>query len=557
MKENKTAMAESGNLTEQIKRYQSILMLLVQHGKAIFMRPPQLEMFDILPEQNAEDTDSAKNLKSQIEALGPTFIKLGQAMSVRSDLLPQAYLDELVKLQDEVAGITFEQVESVFESEFGIKPREVFAEFSTEPLAVASLGQVHSARLQNGDDVVVKIQRPGIREQVISDLNALEAAAKLLDEFIDTAQRLGLLQMVDEFRRTFLLELDYMQEAQNLRIMAENLSEYESITLPGPVDGLCSSRVLTMSHVEGKKVTEIMPVSRLELEAHSLATDIYKAYLDQMLVHGFVHGDPHPGNIMITSDGRLAMLDLGMCTHVDPAKRIKLLKILIAISEGRGEEAAELALDINTPLNDYNHRQFLRQTAAIVAQTRKPAGVYRKTGRVILELARISTENNIRPAPEFLLLGRTFLYLDKILEHLEPGFNPVPMLEKHILVILKKQTRQRLRSGRIMANSLELQDLLATSPRRLNQIIELLARNELKLKLETLGEARFLTSMEKIANRIAAGLVLASLIIGAALLMSIETKWTLFGYPILAIILFLIAVIIGFILVINVVFNRN
>ncbi len=550
-------MTSSPSISDQIKRYQSILWLLIRHGKTIFSQAPQLELDDILPDHDASEIESAQALTQQLEELGPTFIKLGQALSVRSDLLPQVYLDELSKLQDDVAEIAIDEVTALIRAEFDSSPLDLFVDFSPSPLAVASLGQVHSATLKDGREVVVKVQRPGIREQIISDLEALTTAATLLEEYLDTAERLGILQMLDEFRRSFLLELDYTQEAQNLRTMAENLSNYDSITLPAPVAHLTTSKILTMTRIHGQKVTELNAQSSQMLNTSALAVVIFKAYLDQILIHGFVHGDPHPGNIFVTTDAKLGVLDLGMCTHVDPAKRTSLLKILIAISEGRGEEAAELSLEINTPLNDYNPEQAIRQIAALVAQTKKPTGVYRKTGRVILELARISTENNIRPAPEFILLGRTFLYLDMILEHLEPGFSPGPVLDKHILKILKRQAKQRFRSGRVLANSLELQDLLANSPRRLNQIIDHLARNDLKLKIEVLDESRLLNNIEKIANRISAGLVLAALIISGAILMDVETKWTLFGYPILAISLFLFAVILGLALVINVVFNRE
>ncbi|NNE39149.1 MAG: AarF/ABC1/UbiB kinase family protein, partial [Gammaproteobacteria bacterium] len=275
------------------------------------------------------------------------------------------------------------------------------------------------------------------------------------------------------------------------------------------------------------------------------------------LIHGFVHSDPHPGNVFITEDNKLALLDLGMTAHVDPTNRTMLLKLLLAIVEGRGEEAAQLGLEINTPLDEYNHERVMRQISALVAQTRQPVGVYRKTGRVILELARISTENNIRPAPELVLLGRTFLYLDPILETLSPGFDPIPIFEKYIFLILKRQSRQRIKSGRVLATSLEIQDLLAQLPRRANRIIDHLANNKFEIKVDALDEKRFLQGLEKMSNRITVGLVLSSLIVGAALLMNIETNWMLFGYPVLALVLFLGAAFLGLYLVIGILFNKE
>lgn len=541
----------------KIKRYQSILWLLLQHGKTIFSRPPELELDILNLHESLSDVDSAKELTKQLEALGPTFIKLGQALSVRSDLLPQAYLDALSKLHDDVAEAPFSEIEKIIETELGTNQKNLFAQFSTKPIAVASLGQVYAAKLQDGREVVVKVQRSGVREEIIDDLDALQIAARFLEDYIETAERLGILQMLEEFRHSLLLELDYEQEAQNLQTINVCMKEYTNIVIPQPVNSYTTSRVLTMEMINGIKVTSLNGFKRLDIDTSNLASDLYKAYLDQILIHGFVHSDPHPGNIFITEDNQLALLDLGMCAHVDPVKRMALLKLLLAMNEGRGEEAADLMLEINTPLADHDKNRALRQIAALVAQTQHPVGVYRKTGRVILELARIAMDNQIRPAPELVILGRTFLYLDLILEKLDPEFNPVELLKNQVFRILKRQSKQRLRSGRILATSLELQDLLAKTPKRLNQLIDQLVQSRFKINIEAFDEDRLLKSFELIANRITAGLVLAALIIGAALLMNIKTSFTIFGYPVLALLLFVCAAFMGLVLVISVLFKKD
>ncbi len=543
--------------TAKIKRYQSILWLLLQHGKTIFSRPPELELDILDVHKNLSDVDSAKELTKQLEELGPTFIKLGQALSVRSDLLPQAYLDALSKLHDDVSEAAFSEIEEIIETELGSNTKNLFSEFSSKPLAVASLGQVYAAKLHDGREVVVKVQRSGVRKKIIEDLDALQIAARFLEDYIEAAERLGILQMLEEFRHALLLELDYEQEAQNLQTINACMKEYTSIVIPQPVSSYTTSRVLTMEMIDGVKVTALNGFKRLGVETTQLAEDLYKAYLDQILIHGFVHSDPHPGNIFITESGQLALLDLGMCAHVDPVKRMALLKLLLAMNEGRGEEAADLMLEINTPLPEHNKERAMRQIAALVAQTQHPVGVYRKTGRVILELARIATDNYIRPAPELVILGRTFLYLDLILEKLDPEFNPVSLMSNQVFRILKRQSKQRFRSGRILATSLEVQDLLAKTPKRLNQIIDQLSQNRFKINVEAFDESRLMSHMELIANRITAGLVLAALIIGAALLMNIKTSLVIFDYPVLALLLFVFAAFMGLVLVISVMFKKD
>lgn len=542
---------------KQIKRYRSVLWLLLRHGKTLLNKPPELELDVLIDNTELSDSESAEALARELEELGSTFIKLGQALSVRIDLLPQCYLDALSKLQDDVKPVAFEDITSILEQEFGTYYQNLFKELSPTPLACASLGQVHTALLNDGREVVIKIQRPGVREQVIADLDGLLLAAEFLESYIDTAERIGILQMLEEFRRSLLLELDYNQEAQNLESMDVCLSKYESIIIPKAIKDLSSSTVLTMEMINGVKVTSLTGYKRLGKPTDELAKDLYKSYLDQILIHGFVHGDPHPGNIFITEDDKIALLDLGMVAHIDPARRMSLLKLLLAINEGRGEEAAELGLAMNTPLPDYDRERMMRQTAALVAQTRRPVGVYRKTGRVILELARIAMENHVRPAPELVLLGRTFLYLDQIIEELSPGFNPIPVMEKHIFRILKRQARQRLKSGRILATALEMQDLMAELPKRANKIIEQLSQNSFQIRIDAIDQPSLLNSIEKVANRITVGLVLAALIVGAALLMNIESTWTIFGYPLLALVLFLGAAMLGLFLVIGILFNKE
>ena len=543
--------------SSQLQRYQSVLWLLIKHGSTLFSKPDYLEVNELLPPADATEDEAAQHLTHQLEQLGPTFIKLGQALANRSDLLPKVYLDALSRLQDDVSPVSYDEIEAIIQDEFDCSINDLFNDFSHEPIASASIGQVHSASLKNGQAVIVKVQKPGVRETVISDLETLETAAKYLEQYLKTAERLGVLQMLDEFRRTLLLELDYHQEAQNLNTMQSYMQSYEKIRIPIPINTLVSSRVLVMEYMQGIKITELSVISRLDYQTEPMTEQLYKAYLDQILIHGFVHGDPHPGNILINEANELILLDLGMCLHLDPAKRIQLLKMMIAVNEGRGEEAAEISLELNTPLPEYDHENFIRQTAALVAQTINPSGVYKKTGRVILEMVRIATVNGVRVAPELVLVGKTLLYLDEILENLQPGFDPGAVLKKHMFSVLRQQARQRLRTGRILASSMEVQDLIARAPRRLNQLIDRLARNEFKISIDAMDEDRLLANLEKIANRISTGLVLAAMLISAAIMMHVETEWTVFGYPIIAMVLFLFSAFTGVFLILSALLSRN
>ncbi len=234
-------------------------------------------------------------LAHDLEEMGPTFIKLGQLLSTRPEFLPQSYLDALARLQDKVKPFRADAVEEIVSSELGVRLSKGFLEFDLEPIAAASLGQVHKARLRDGRLVAVKVQRPGIRKMIREDLDALEDIASSLDRHTEIGRRAAFLEMLKEFRRTLFAELDYRQEAQNLIRLGKNLERYERLIVPQPVEDYTTSRVLTMDYVRGTKITSFSPLARLEMDGKVLADDLFKAYLDQVLVDGFFHADPHPG----------------------------------------------------------------------------------------------------------------------------------------------------------------------------------------------------------------------------------------------------------------------
>ena len=287
-----------------VTRYRQIAMLMLRHGRGDLVRSAGMDA--VLDDDRSEgDPDAAARLADDLEAMGPTFIKLGQLMSSRVDLLSPPYIDALSRLQDDVAPFSFEEVEEIIGNELQVRLSNVFPTFEAKPLAAASLGQVHRATLRDGREVVVKVQRPGIRERVREDMEVLADLAGFLDKHTETGRRYGLAQLLEEFRKALVDELDYRREADNLSRMRELVAEQELIVVPEPFPDLTTSKVLTMEFIDGKKVTDLGPLARLELDGAPLADQLFKAYLDQVLVQGVFHADPHPGNVLVTPDGRL------------------------------------------------------------------------------------------------------------------------------------------------------------------------------------------------------------------------------------------------------------
>src|SRR4051812_3602787 len=335
-----------------LKLYQQIAGLLLKYGRRDILQ--DISTTELLEEEELEKdkgTVTPAQLADDLECMGPTFVKLGQILSSRPDLLPEPYIKALSRLQDKVKPFPYEEVEQIIVSELGVRLSKAFTHFDREPLAAASLGQVHKATLRDGRAVVVKVQRPGIRPQIVDELQVLDEIATIL-EHTKSGRRYQVQKIFDEFRRTLVNELDYQKEAANMSIIGENLKGFPLIRIPQPVQSYTTRSVLTMDYVPGRKITDITPLARLDINGCALADELFRAYLKQVLVDGLFHADPHPGNVFLTDDHKIALLDLGMVGRTTPELQESLVKILVAISEGKGDTAAQIAIDISEPTEE-------------------------------------------------------------------------------------------------------------------------------------------------------------------------------------------------------------
>jgi predicted unusual protein kinase regulating ubiquinone biosynthesis (AarF/ABC1/UbiB family) len=495
-----------------------------------------------LPEQLADD----------LEAMGPTYVKLGQILAGRPDLLPDAYLKALARLQDKVKPFSYAEVEEVVMAELGVRISKAFSRFDTEPVAAASLGQVHCAALRDGRPVVVKVQRPNIRQQIAEDFEVLEQIAAFLDSHTDFGRRHRFLVILQEFRLTIQQELNYEREAHNLIALGENLKDFKLILVPQPVSDYCTRSVLTMEEVQGKKITALGPLALLELKGASLAEELFKAYLKQILVDGLFHADPHPGNVFVTNDGRIALIDLGMVGHIAPAMQESLLKMLLALSEGNGEAIAEIAIRMCEKLEDSAVPEFRRRITQLVALKRDQGLEQLNVGRSLLDVSGIAEEDGLIMPAELVLLGKTMLQLDQVGRILDPKFEPTASIRRNVAALMAQSMRKELTQGNLFSTLLEMKDFTVALPAKLNRLMDAVANSDLEVKVKTTDAKMVMDSLQTIANRITMGIVLAGLIVGASLLMRVQTSFQVFGFPGLAILCFLAAATGGFWLVIRI-----
>lgn len=537
---------------EHLKRYKQVAQLLWKYGRSDVVRQMAVDDGTDAPEISSQSAGEATpaQLADDLEAMGPVYVKLGQVLASRPDLLPEAYLKALARLQDNVKPFAYAEVDAIVAAELGVRISKAFSRFDPAPIAAASLGQVHMAALRDGREVVVKVQRPDIGRQVAQDFEVLAQIAAFVDAHTEFGRRHRFVDLLEEFRDAIHQELDYEREAQNLVALGANLAEFALIEVPQPVDDYSTRRVLTMDCVRGRKITALGPLATLDMDGEPLAEELFRAYLKQVLVDGLFHADPHPGNVFLTSEGRLALLDLGMTGRTTPAMQESLLKLLLAVSEGRGEDVAKVVVAISRTTEEYSPEDFQARVAKLVARDQNLQQV--KVGMTLLSMSRMAGDNGIRVPSALTLLGKTLLQLDEIGRILDPEFDTTAAIRRNVNEIMARRMRKFGTQEGFFGSLLEVKEFFSSLPSRLNRIMDAIGNSELEVKVRAMDADMLLEGFQKIANRISAGIILGALIMGAALLMRVDTPFNLFGYPGLAILCFLAAAAGGFWLVVGI-----
>lgn len=532
-------------LLTNIKHYNDIIWLLYKYGHNDILKDfgSKLDLPQILKERGTEK-GKAENLVKDLESLGPFYIKLGQILSSEVQLLPQEYNEALQKLQDQATPMPYEEVESIIISELGDSPHNIFKLFESTPLSAASLGQVHFAKLQSGKKVAVKIQRKDIQQTILEQLDALGQICSLLEENTEWGKKYQILDKFRNLKFILLNELDYLKEAENLKTLFINLEEFKNLVIPLPVDQFTTSRVLTMEFIDSEKITELNPIRKIDIKGKELANELFRAFLKQILLDGFFQMDPHPGNIYlayINGNPTLAILDLGMVAHIPFQMQGQLIRCLLALSENKELEMTKILISLGKKTVNFDEYALRTSISEIMGNYREKTVTQIPMGKIVLKLSYVAAESGLWLPIEFTMIGKTLLSLSPVLKALDPNFSPEQLLRSQASELINKRLAQQLSYQSLFGSVLEGIEFLEHLPGRLNEIFDLLSNNDRQLNIRFLESENLANNFEKIANRIAIGLILSALVISSALLMQIQTPYKLFGYPAFAMILFLLA----------------
>lgn len=520
-----------------IKRYADFARLLAWHWDRGWGSPDDDGSDAVAP-------GDERSLADDLEAMGPSFIKIGQMLASRPDLTPAHIRADLGRLREGVAPASADDVRAVFESELGVSVSKVFETFEAIPLSTASLAQVHAATLRDGREVVVKVLRPGVEDSVRGDMEVLTDVADWIEDHSAAEKRYGLASTIREVRNAVVRELDYRLEARNMRRISENLSSYEHLFVPAVIADFSTRRVLTMERVRGLSVGDISDLRRMETDTSDVARELFRSYLDQALIHGLIHADPHPGNIILADDGRLALVDMGMVTTVSTGLRDRVLRLVLAIAEQDGSSAAREAEAMGRRLDDYDSEAFRSAVAREVA-LQDPSEDGAALGSTLVRLTALAAETGLRPFPELGLLGKTLLNLEETGRCLDPSFRPDEEVRRYAPELLLRRGLQDAEPMTVLRKSLALKELVETLPGRAERILDKVEEGEFRVRFDLVGEDRLVGAVARVANRITEGILLAALIVGAALMFGVETSFQVLGYPGIAMILFGLAALGG------------
>ncbi|HEV2719382.1 MAG TPA: AarF/UbiB family protein [Thermoanaerobaculia bacterium] len=538
--------------------YRDLLVLFTRYGRKDFRL--SLAPEDLIADESDDvmEPDVAKRAKSFAESLkkmGPTYVKFGQVLSTRPDIVPPEYIVELESLQDSLDPFSFAEVERIVEEELGARISKAFEFFDATPLAAASLGQVHRAVLRDGTEVVVKVQRPNVREQVRDELEAFHDIARSLDEHSEVARKLNLVGAIEQARITLTNELNYLQEARNAEVLRHNLAPFRHIYVPRVIHDMTTSRVLTTELVRGRKVSKLTPLSLIEHDYAELAAVLTRAYLKQICVDGFWHTDPHPGNLFIRDAGgepQVVLLDFGQVSHISRELQDEIIKLLLAISSNRGHEVADACVRMSEVQEQFDVSRFINDISMIVANFHDADVRHLNAGQLIFHLIAIANNDGLKAPAELAMLGKTLLHLDGITKKLDHDFDPQVVIRGYAEELIAQKLVQKFNPRNFYPALLDLNQLVLDLPHRTREILDQTAAGRLTLAIKLTQAEVFLAGIHKIANRITVGAVAAALLISSTMLMRVPSRFSLLGYPGLAVIGYFISLVVALYLVISI-----
>ena len=542
-----------GRTYRHLNRYRQILAVLFKYGFGDLLEMLKIDQYievglQMISKKRAtrvERLNRPQRLRMAFEELGPTYIKLGQILSTRPDLVPMEYIEELAKLQDKIPAFPFESVRKVIFSEFGVGPDELFERLDEEPFASASIGQVHRAILKDGEAVAVKFQRPGIRKIIEVDLEIMLHLATLAERHIEELSLHRPVKIVEEFARTLEKEIDYKNEATNMERVARHFLDDPYVYIPKVFRDTTTTRVLTTEYIEGIKISDIEKLEAAGLDREVLTARGADLVLKQIFVHGFFHADPHPGNIFVLPDNVICLLDFGMTGIVDRQTREDFVDLLDGIVHQNEARAAQVLLKLTHWDYEPERRLFEREVADFMGRHLYKPLKDIELGKLLQQLLELATSMKLRIPPDIFLMIKAFSTVEGVGRLLDPSFDMIAQATPFITEVKLARYKPQRIADDVYDLATRLLHFFQQFPKDLLDLANLIRQQKLRLQIEHRGLETMLATHDRISNRISFSILIAALIIGSALIVISETPPLVYGISLIGILLFSAAAIMG------------
>ncbi len=552
-------LSRIGRTYRHIQRYSQIITVLIKYGFEDLIESLKLEQYidaglQILYRKRREKIERysrSERVRMALEELGPTFIKMGQILSTRPDLLPVRLIRELEKLQDDVPPFAYEKVKEIIEKEFCAPIENIFQHIDETPLASASIGQVHRARLLTGEEVVVKIQRPDIRRKIEVDLEIMLHLSTLIEKHVKSFEIHRPTRIVEEFARTVERELDYTLEASNMERFKDQFKDDPHIYVPKIYRDITTTRVLTMEYIDGIKASEVHLLDKAGLDRELIAKRGFDLIIKQIFVHGFFHADPHPGNVFILPNNVICYLDFGMMGRISRKMRENFANLVMNIVRRDEERATEAVLQLMLWDDPPDYYSLERDVGDLI-----DTYFYRplkdvNLGKLLQQLLEMTSRHRLRIPPDLFLMIKALSSAEGLGRRLDPNFDAT----KEAAPIIRRIYLSRFNPKRILEDIFEsgsdILNLVGEIPQEIREILRQARQGRVKMEFAHRGLEPLITTHDKISNRIAFAIVLASLIIGSSLIVlsGVPPKWH--EIPIIGLAGYIVAGVMGFWLLIS------
>ena len=550
---------------KNVNRVRQIVNVLLKYGFGNFI--DQLHLNRFVPFRKRlrsfgqwpplKSPTSAERLRMAFAELGPSFIKLAQLLSTRPDLVTKIFADEFKKLQDNVPPFSTAAALEIISSETKKPLDSVFSYFEHEVIAAASIAQVYRGRLTDGSDVIIKVQRPGIEEQIETDINILTSLAQLMERYIPETQFFNPTGIIDEFARTVRKELDFSEEARNCVRFGRNFDKHPDVHIPKVYSAYTTDKILVLERIPGVRIDDIEGITRLGLDRKRLAQIGVDAYFKQVLEDGFFHADPHAGNIFAMPDGRIGFMDFGIVGRVTPEMRETMARTFLALINKDFDRLIEQYIELGLVPEHIDFDVFRREFRADLADFLEPLyGMALKDlnfAEYMDTVTRLAIKHKMKVPSDLILVNKAMLILENLGLELDPDFDFISAAEPYAKKIIGDRVRPDRLFEQARKNVMEISDFFLLFPKQMKEIIRKVLKDDIHVKMTHIGMEKLIRDMDRSSNRISFSMIISAILLSSAIMHGMGVGPTFHGMSILGFASFGFALLMGIWLIISII----